>query len=73
MQPTRFRGRSVRAGNNVFDASRFGDLEVPTLYLHGGDSSEPFKAAGDALRGALPDRRVTAEVLSFLEAPGRAV
>jgi pimeloyl-ACP methyl ester carboxylesterase len=74
-----------------FDARRFGDLEVPTLYLQGGDSSEPFKAAGEALRGALPDCRVvvmpgqrhaamdtatdlfTAEVLSFLEAPGRAV
>ena len=72
----------------VFNASRFGDLEVPTLYLQGGDSSEPFKAAGEALRGALPDCRVvimpgqrhaamdtatdlfTAEVLSFLQAPG---
>jgi pimeloyl-ACP methyl ester carboxylesterase len=30
---------------------------VPTLYLQGGDSSEPFKAAGEALRGALPDCR----------------
>ncbi len=75
----------------LFDASRFGALEVPTLYLQGGDSSEPFKAAGEALRGALPDCRVvimpgqrhaamdtatdlfTAEVLSFLAAPGRAV
>ena len=42
----------------VFDARRFGDLEVPTLYLQGGDSSEPFKAAGEALREALPDCRV---------------
>ncbi len=82
--------REERASREyVFDASRFGDLEVPTLYLQGGDSSEPFKAAGEALRGALPDCRVavmpgqrhaamdtatdlfTAEVLSFLQAPGR--
>jgi pimeloyl-ACP methyl ester carboxylesterase len=65
--------------------------QVPTLYLQGGDSSEPCKAAGEALRGALPDCRVvimpgqrhaamdtatdlfTAEVLGFLQAPGRAV
>jgi pimeloyl-ACP methyl ester carboxylesterase len=31
---------------------------VRTLYLQGGDSSEPFKAAGEALRGALPYCRV---------------
>lgn len=61
------------------------------MYLQGGDSSEPFKAAGEALRKALPDCRVvvvrgqrhaamdtgtdlfTAEVLTFLEAPRRAV
>jgi len=42
----------------LFDASRFGHLDVPTLYLQGGDSSEPFKAAGEALREALPDCRV---------------
>jgi pimeloyl-ACP methyl ester carboxylesterase len=75
----------------VFDPGRFGDLDVPALYLQGGDSSEPFKAAGEALRAALPDCRVvvmpgqrhaamdtatdlfTAEVLSFLETPARAV
>ena len=75
----------------VFDPGRFGDLDVATLYLQGGDSSEPFKAAGEALRAALPDCRVvvmpgqrhaamdtatdlfTAEVLTFLEEPGRAV
>ena len=33
-------------------------LDVPTLYLQGGDRSEPFKAAGEALRAALPDCRV---------------
>jgi pimeloyl-ACP methyl ester carboxylesterase len=42
----------------LFDSTRFRDLDVPTLYLQGGDSSEPFKAAGEALRGALPDCRV---------------
>jgi pimeloyl-ACP methyl ester carboxylesterase len=84
--------REERASREyVFDASRFGNLEVPTLYLQGGDSSEPFQVAGQALREALPDCRVvilpgqrhaamdtatdlfTAEVLSFLEAPGREV
>ena len=51
--------REERASREyVFDAARFRDLEVPTLYLQGGDSSEPFKAAGEALRGALPDCRV---------------
>ncbi len=84
--------REERASREyVFDPARFRDLDVPTLYLQGGDSSEPFKVAGEALRGALPDCRVvimpgqrhaamdtatdlfTAEVLSFLEAPRRAV
>jgi pimeloyl-ACP methyl ester carboxylesterase len=83
--------REERASREyVFDPARFRDLDVPTLYLQGGDSSEPFKAAGEALQGALPDCRVavmpgqrhaamdtatdlfTAQVLSFLEAPGRA-
>jgi pimeloyl-ACP methyl ester carboxylesterase len=84
--------REERASREyVFYPARFGDLDVPTLYLQGGDSSEPFKAAGEALQTALPDCRVvvmpgqrhaamdtatdlfTAEVLSFLEAPRRAV
>jgi pimeloyl-ACP methyl ester carboxylesterase len=84
--------REERASREyVFDPARFRDLHVPTLYLQGGDSSEPFKAAGEALRGALPDCRVavmpgqrhaamdtatglfTAEVLSFLEGPDRAL
>ena len=84
--------REERASREyAFDASRFGNLEVPALYLQGGDSSEPFQAAGQALRGALPDCRVvimpgqrhaamdtatdmfTAEVLSFLEGPERAL
>jgi pimeloyl-ACP methyl ester carboxylesterase len=51
--------REERASREyVFDAARFRDLDVPTLYLQGGDSSEPFKEAGEALRGALPDCRV---------------
>jgi pimeloyl-ACP methyl ester carboxylesterase len=84
--------REERASRQyVFDPARFRDLDVPTLYLQGGDSSAPFKAAGEALRGALPDCRVavmpgqrhaamdtatdlfTAKVLSFLEAPDRAL
>ena len=51
--------REERASREyVFDPARFGDLDVPTLYLQGGDSSEPFKKAGEALRTALPDCRV---------------
>ena len=51
--------REERASREyVFDPARFRDLDVPTLYLQGGDSSEPFKAAGEALRGALPDCQV---------------
>ena len=51
--------REERASREyVFDAARFGNVEVPTLYLQGGDSSEPFKAAGKALRDALPNCRV---------------
>jgi hypothetical protein len=50
--------REERASREyVFDPARFRDLDVPTLYLQGGDSSEPFKAAGEALRAALPDCR----------------
>jgi pimeloyl-ACP methyl ester carboxylesterase len=84
--------REERASREyAFDPGRFRDLNVPTLYLQGGDSSEPFKVAGEALRAALPDCRVavmpgqrhaamdtatdlfTAEVLSFLEGPDRAL
>jgi pimeloyl-ACP methyl ester carboxylesterase len=41
-----------------FDPDRFRDLNVPTLFLQGGDSPDPFKAAGEALRATLPDCRV---------------
>ena len=51
--------REERASREYsFDPARFRDLDVPTLYLQGGDSSEPFKVAGEALRAALPDCRV---------------
>ena len=42
----------------AFDPGRFRELRVPTLYLQGGDSPEPFRKAGEALRAALPDCRV---------------
>ena len=42
----------------AFDPDRFRELRVPTLFLEGGDSPDPFKAAGEALRTALPDCRV---------------
>ena len=42
----------------VFEPDRFRDLDVPTMFLQGGDSPDPFKAAGEALRAALPDCRV---------------
>lgn len=51
--------REERANREyVFDPDRFRELRVPTLFLEGGDSPEPFKAAGEALRAALPDCRV---------------
>jgi pimeloyl-ACP methyl ester carboxylesterase len=50
--------REERANREyTFDPSRFGDLRVPTLYLQGSDSGEPFKTAGAALLAALPDCR----------------
>jgi pimeloyl-ACP methyl ester carboxylesterase len=42
----------------VFAPGRFRALGVPTLFLQGGDSPEPFKAAGEVLRATLPDCRV---------------
>jgi pimeloyl-ACP methyl ester carboxylesterase len=42
----------------VFDPLRFRELHVPTLFLQGGDSPDLFRAAGEALREALPDCRV---------------
>jgi pimeloyl-ACP methyl ester carboxylesterase len=42
----------------VFEPDRFRELHVPTLFLQGGDSPDPFRAAAEAVRGALPDCRV---------------
>jgi pimeloyl-ACP methyl ester carboxylesterase len=51
--------REERANREyVFDAERFRDLDVPTLLLSGGDSSDPFKRAAQALAHALPDCRI---------------
>ena len=51
--------REERASREyAFDADRFRELRVPTLFLEGGDSPDPFKEAGEAVRAALPDCRV---------------
>ena len=51
--------REERASREYsFDPDRFRALEAPTLFLQGGDSPEPFKVAGEAVREALPDCRV---------------
>ena len=42
----------------VFDPDRFRSMRVPTLFLLGGDSTDPFKAAADAIEAALPDCRL---------------
>jgi pimeloyl-ACP methyl ester carboxylesterase len=51
--------REERASREyAFDPERFRDLHVPALFLQGGDSREPFRAAGEALAAALPDCRI---------------
>jgi pimeloyl-ACP methyl ester carboxylesterase len=51
--------REERANREyAFDPDRFRELHVPTLFLEGGDSPDSFKAAGEAVRAALPDCRV---------------
>lgn len=42
----------------AFEPDRFRELHVPTLFLTGGDSPDPFHQAGEAVRTALPDCRV---------------
>jgi pimeloyl-ACP methyl ester carboxylesterase len=42
----------------AWDPDRFRGLTVPTMYLQGGDSPEPFRRAGEALEAALPDCRI---------------
>lgn len=48
----------LAAREYVWDPGRFGRLRVPTLFLLGGDSPEPFRLAGEAVAGALPDCRL---------------
>ena len=51
--------REERASREyAFDPDRFRALDVPTLFLQGGDSPDPFKVAGEAVGEALPDCRV---------------
>jgi pimeloyl-ACP methyl ester carboxylesterase len=51
--------REERASREyAFDPNRFRELDVPTLFLQGGDSPAPFDAAGKAVQEALPDCRV---------------
>jgi pimeloyl-ACP methyl ester carboxylesterase len=42
----------------AWDPDRFRELRVPTMYLLGGDSPEPFRLASEAVEQALPDCRV---------------
>jgi pimeloyl-ACP methyl ester carboxylesterase len=51
--------REERASSEyAFAPDRFRELDVPTLFLEGGDSPAAFAAAGEAVRAALPDCRV---------------
>jgi pimeloyl-ACP methyl ester carboxylesterase len=51
--------REERASSQyAFDPDRFRELEVPTLFLLGGDSPRAFRAAGEAAQKALPNCRV---------------
>jgi pimeloyl-ACP methyl ester carboxylesterase len=51
--------REERANREyAWDPGRFQGLALPTMYLLGGDSPEPFRLAGEALDAALPDCRV---------------
>ena len=51
--------REERASREyAFEPNRFRGLDVPTLFLEGGDSPAPFKAAGEAVQEALPNCRI---------------
>jgi pimeloyl-ACP methyl ester carboxylesterase len=51
--------REERANSHYrWDAGRFRELEVPTLFLLGGDSAEPFRRASEAVANALPNCHV---------------
>lgn len=48
--------REERAAREyAFEAARFRHFRAPTLFLLGGDSPQPFRAAADAMSSALPD------------------
>jgi pimeloyl-ACP methyl ester carboxylesterase len=48
------------AANRVyrFDPERFAGVDVPTLFLLGGDSAEPFRRGAEAVTAALPNCRL---------------
>ena len=48
----------LASGEYVFDPRRFADVRVPTLFLLGGDSSDAFRAAAEAVEAALPECRL---------------
>jgi pimeloyl-ACP methyl ester carboxylesterase len=51
--------REERANREyAWDPDRFRELSVPTVYLLGGDSAEPFRLAAEAVEAALPDCQV---------------
>ena len=41
-----------------FEAARFADVDVPTLLLLGGESSDAFRRAAEVLHAALPESRL---------------
>jgi len=51
--------REERANREYeFDPARFRSVDVPTLFLLGGESSDPFRLAAEAVAAAVPDCRV---------------
>jgi pimeloyl-ACP methyl ester carboxylesterase len=51
--------REERANREyAWDPDHFRELRVPTMYLLGGDSPEPFRLASEAVEQALPDCRI---------------
>jgi pimeloyl-ACP methyl ester carboxylesterase len=49
----------MSAGAYAFDPKRFGNLEIPTLLLVGGDSPPHYRAPIDALHQSLPHSRIS--------------
>jgi pimeloyl-ACP methyl ester carboxylesterase len=51
--------RELRAERDYsFDAARFREVQLPTLLLRGENSPEPFAAAGELVKAALPGCKV---------------